>query len=345
MTNTGSDVSMKSNDKKKILITGVGGGVGQAIIKSLQNTPYGIISTDGEILGTGLYASPKAYTVPYANSPMYIHRLLQICEAENCSLIFPGLDAELPVLARERQRFIDIGTTPVVSSSDIIEIADDKLATHNFLIRNNQPTPSTYLLSEDVTEHLPFPFILKPRKGGFRSRDVFLIRDKREFSFRLSVINTDNYIAQEYIEGDEYTCGSVNFDGKCYGIIVMKRILRDGDTYKAFVVSDPAIEDYVRRAAEALKPFGACNFQLRVCDGVPYIFEINARCSGTTYCRTLAGFNEPLMVADFLIHGKLPDYKIQEITIMRYWNELLVSNDRIEKLSKEGSLKGSDLRL
>ncbi len=345
MTNPGSDMFMKSSDEKSVLITCVGGGVGQAIIKSLYNTPYKIISADGEILGTGLYASPKAYTVPYANSPGYIERLLQICQAEKCSLIFPGLDAELPMLARERQRFIDIGTIPVVSSSDIVEIADDKLATHNFLVLNSLPTPSTYLLSEEVTEYLSFPFILKPRNGGFRSHNVFFIRDKREFSMRLSVINAADYIAQEYIEGDEYTCGSVNFDGKCYGIIVMKRVLRDGDTYKAFVVSDPEIVGYVKRAAEALKPFGPCNFQLRVCGGVPYIFEINARCSGTTYCRSLAGFNEPLMVADFLVYGKLPEYEIQEITILRYWNELVVSNDRIKIMSKEGSLKGTGQRL
>jgi carbamoyl-phosphate synthase large subunit len=120
----------------------------------------------------------------------------------------------------------------------------------------------------------------------------------------------------------------------------MKRVLRDGDTYQAFVVRDAIIESCVRAAAEALQPFGACNFQLRVRDSVPYIFEINARCSGTTYCRTLAGFNEPLMIADYLVHGRQPAFEIREITVLRYWKELVVRNDRIEMLRQAGSIDG-----
>lgn len=49
-----------------ILVTGVGGGVGQSIIKSLQDTFYPIIGADGEILATGLYAVKKGHIIPYA---------------------------------------------------------------------------------------------------------------------------------------------------------------------------------------------------------------------------------------------------------------------------------------
>ena len=44
-----------------ILVTGVGGGVGQSIIKSLQGTQHTVIGVDSEALGTGLYAVAKAY--------------------------------------------------------------------------------------------------------------------------------------------------------------------------------------------------------------------------------------------------------------------------------------------
>lgn len=43
-----------------LLVTGVGGGVGQSIIKSLQDTPYSVVGADVELLGTGPYAVPKA---------------------------------------------------------------------------------------------------------------------------------------------------------------------------------------------------------------------------------------------------------------------------------------------
>ena len=70
----------------------------------------------------------------------------------------------------------------------------------------------------------------------------------------------------------------------------------------------------------------------------PYVFEINARCSGTTAARTLSVFNEPKMIADYLLKGIEPKFQIKEQTILRYWKEIVVSNDDIQKMKKDGSL-------
>jgi carbamoyl-phosphate synthase large subunit len=330
---------------KKILVTGVGGGVGQSIVKSLQDSDYCVIGADGEASGTGLFAVAKSYRIPYANHPDYVRRIFEICKTENCALVFPGLDAELPVLAREAERFKSINTTLVVSSPDVIEIADDKLATVAFLNQNGFSAPLTFPLTAGVEKKLPLPMVLKPKKGGARSHGVFLVRDRQELVFRLATLDVENYVAQEFLPGDEYTCGTINFDGRCHGAIVLRRILRDGDTYKAFVENKPEIEACVKRAADLLKPFGACNFQLRMKRNNPCIFEINARCSGTTFCRTLAGFNEPLMIADFLIRGKNPSYSIREISIFRYWKELVIDNARLKSLAELGTLDGDGSRL
>lgn len=329
----------------KILITGVGGGVGQSIVKSLQDMPYSLIGVDGEVLGTGLYAVQKAYQVPYACHPAYIEKLIEICKIENCSFIFPGLDAELPVLSRQVTRFKEIGVEPIVSSPEVIDICDDKLTTYQFLTSHHFNVPCTRPLSHDIARHISFPLVLKPMKGGARSRGVFIISNERELSFRLGTLDVGNYVAQEYIEGGEYTCGTVNFGGHCYGCIVMKRILRDGDTYKAFVVRDSNLDRYVRKLAEVLGPFGPCNFQLRIKDGKPYIFEINARCSGTTHSRALAGFNEPLMTVEYLTTGKMPFFQIREISVLRYWKELVIENSRIAMLKEQRWLNGDGSKL
>jgi len=321
-----------------ILVTGVGGGVGQSIIKSLQRTSHTVIGVDSEALGTGLYTVEKAYKVPYANALGYIERLLDICENENCCLLFPGLDAELSILSQNIHRFKELGTTLVVSSPEVIATCDDKLLTSQFLIAHKFNAPMTFLMTDDDFRRLSLPIVLKPRKGGARSKGVFIIFDKRELAYRLSTIDISNYIAQEYLEGDEYTCGSINFGKRCYGTIVMRRILRDGDTYKAFVVTNPDIHAHVKAVAEALRPFGPCNFQLRMKDGEPYIFEINPRCSGTTYCRTLAGFNEPLMTVNYLMYNDIPLYEIEEVTFLRYWKELMVENIHIDTLREWGEL-------
>ena len=42
----------------KVAVTGVGGGVGQSIIKALQNEDHQLVGIDGNLLGTGLYGVP-----------------------------------------------------------------------------------------------------------------------------------------------------------------------------------------------------------------------------------------------------------------------------------------------
>ena len=83
-----------------IIITGVGGGVGQSVIKSLYGSGYRLVGVDEFPLAAGLYAVDKAYVIPPPDKPEFADRLLEIAKKEDCALLFPGLDTELPVLAR-----------------------------------------------------------------------------------------------------------------------------------------------------------------------------------------------------------------------------------------------------
>ena len=328
-----------------VVVTGVGGGVGQSIIKSLQNTEYNVIGTDSEILGMGLYAVKKSYLGFYANHPKFIDRIIEICKKEKSRIVFPGLDAELIPLSNNIEKLKANDIIPIVSDSKVIKIADDKLETVKFLRRNNFPYIKTYLL-KDYTFKLDFPVILKPQKGGARSVGTFLANDKREFDKYITNININNYIVQEYIQGVEYTCGAVSFGSDCVGVILMKRQLRCGDTYKAFIIKDEKLSDFVKNITNILKPFGACNIQLRVRDKIPYIFEINARCSGTTASRVLAGFNEPKMICDYIFKGiDNPYFKIKEIAILRYWKELVVNYDKLEKMKVNNFVNNKEIKL
>ena len=78
-----------------------------------------------------------------------------------------------------------------------------------------------------------------------------------------------------------------------------------------------------------LEPFGACNVQLRIRDGKPYVFEINPRCSGTTAARALVGFNEPSVILNYLKTKQYQEIHYEEATILRYWQEVKVANSAI----------------
>ncbi|HEY6901911.1 MAG TPA: ATP-grasp domain-containing protein, partial [Puia sp.] len=268
-------------------------------------------------------------TIPYAKDPGYVDRLLEICRTNDIRLLFPGLDAELYKLSENKDKFTAIGTTVMVSDWNVVDISENKWSTYEKLSAMGFNVPYTVKVTEiKGAPPIDFPFILKPYIGGARSKDVYLVRNKEEYERALEKVagRHEDFIIQEFLEGEEYTCGTVTLGGKCRGAILMKRELRFGDTYKCHTVIDPQAHDYLVKLMDKMQPFGACNVQMKLKNGIPYIFEINARCSGTTGARALCGFNEPRMVADYLLKGIEPSFNIQEKTILRYWKELEVDN-------------------
>lgn len=322
-----------------IAITSVGGGVGQSILKALTMVGYTTVALDADPLAVGLYASPISYIIPHSKDPQYIEKLLTICKKEKCSILFPGSDTELATLSQHVSEFEKIGTRVVVSRPEVIALADDKWQTYETLTKAKIAVPHTQKFSDFLKKpSVSFPVVLKPMIGGSRSQNVKIAetQDQLEQIKNDKKFQVHNTVVQEFIDSEEYTCGSVTLDGICYGVIVMRRILRDGDTYKCFSVRHPAIEAFVTKVVEEIKPVGACNIQLRLKNGKPYLFEINARCSGTTAARALAGFNEPAAIADYYCFQQKPKFEITEVSILRYWKEFVVENEKIEKISTNG---------
>lgn len=323
--------------KKKIrmstlLVTGTGGGVGQSILKALRTYDCRLIAADSDPLAAGLYWQPtdRRAIIPPAADPSYVPALLELCQKQRVSLLFPGLDAELPPLSKAKEAFAAIGARVVVSSPPVIEIADDKLLTAVFISEIGPYAPQTRPVTD--TPRFIGPCVLKPQRGGARSRNTFLCHTGQDFVRALRDVDPDNCVVQDYIDGPEYTCGTVTLDGHVYGPILMRRILRDGDTYKAFPEHRPELAAVVREIVNSLRPEGPCNVQLRVQDGSPYVLDINARCSGTTAARALCGFNEPKMCADYYLYRQQPPpLSIRtDYTILRYWQETVVPNDDID---------------
>lgn len=304
-----------------IAVTSTGGGVGQSIIKALKNSEYRIFSLDEFNLAAGLYMVEDHYLIPPVHSEDYIPFLVQFCLDHKIDLLFPGGDPELKKFSEFKNKFNK--TKVVISDPFIVNIADDKFLTNDFLKNNGFP----FVKTSNELDLSMIPFIMKPKQGGARSKNVFKILKKED----IPNVDLNQFVFQEYIEGPEYTCGTVTLEGKFRGCIIMRRILRDGDTYKAFVEHNEKIESLCKSICEILKPEGAFNIQLRLKDKIPYVFEFNARCSGTTASRALSGFNEPLMIANYLLKGDTPLFDIKDLTILRYWNEIAIKNEDLIK--------------
>lgn len=76
-----------------------------------------VVGVDAEGLASGLRAVPVAYRVLRVYDGEFIATLVDLCALEQCRLVFPGRDPELPVLAAAA-RYTEAGATVVVSDPE-----------------------------------------------------------------------------------------------------------------------------------------------------------------------------------------------------------------------------------
>ncbi|ULT40843.1 ATP-grasp domain-containing protein [Niabella defluvii] len=132
----------------------------------------------------------------------------------NIRLLFVGVDFELPLLAKYRQ-LIEEKTNAIVlvSSEEVIKIADDKYLTYQFLKDNNLHAPQSWLPCELHNVQLEFPLIVKPRKGA-RSVGVSKVENREQLFKNMELLKGP--IIQECVgsEETEYTCGAIYLNGE-----------------------------------------------------------------------------------------------------------------------------------
>ena len=145
-----------------------------------------------------------------------------------------------------------------------------------------------------------------------------------------------NLVIQEFlpdIEG-EFTTGVLVTKGKCKAIVSLKRDLRDGNTYRTYRDKTTTVHDnYIKEVAEKLNVEGPCNFQYRIKNSKPIIFEINGRFSGTTPLRMFYGFNEVEAYLDYILNGnEISQPALKEGMVFRTFSDLFIENDVLNNM-------------
>lgn len=326
----------------KALVTGAGAVLGQGIIKSLRQSSLDctIVAADPNPLSSGLYWADTAYRLPMANDAAFGARIEQLLDRERPDVLLVGTDVELSFFADNRPRLENqFNTHILVSDPNVIAIADDKLQTARFFRQAGLHPPLSADADDpagvsDIIDSVGFPLIVKPRIGA-RSIGVSVVHCRAELDQALE--GRAGLVVQECV-GDpdsEYTASVLVFDGKPQASIVMRRDLRDGNTYRAYTGPYEELNRAVRDLGAALQPHGPANFQFRLgTDGVPRVFEINARFSGTTPLRAMAGFNEVEMcIRKLLYDTPIEQPAVRSGVILRHLDEMFVPQERIEQIT------------
>jgi carbamoyl-phosphate synthase large subunit len=323
----------------KVGITGVGSLLGQGILRSIKESNLRVTTVGFCVdkYSTGLYWCDESHFIPFAKDENFVDVLISKIKRSKIDVLLVGTDVELDKISKNK-KIIESETGAVVLISDpyVVELGDDKYKTAKFFAERNVPATESVLpadensITELVNKH-GFPLIVKPRKG-MRSYGVVKVDNIKDL--HAAINNTTDPVVQECLselEG-EYTASGIYFDGECKATIVMRRELRDGNTYRAFTIKNEKLNDTVRLWTEMVKPFGPINFQFRIDkNGNPKVFEINSRFSGTTPLRAKAGFNEVEMCLKYLMYKEpIVQPEIKELMILRYWDAIAVELDSSE---------------
>lgn len=322
----------------RVLVTGVGSLLGQGILKSINDSSMDcrVTGTDYFPSAVGLYWVDKGYLLPdilkpEINEEEWIVALIKVINREKINIVLPGLDFEIPILARNKST-IEKQTEAflVVSSEEIVTVGNDKWETVKYLRANSFYYPVSCLPDEIVNflRSNSFPLIVKPR-FGHTSENVFQVKNETELYEAIQ--KCEKPIIQEYL-GDpkqEYTCGATCIDNKVVTLISLRRTLKNGNTQQAFCEKTDEIDEYVRKLTLSLNPYGPINFQLRRTDRGPVVFEINPRFSGTTPIRALFGVNEvEAVVKRIMGTNNGNEYKEREGVVIRYFENQFIPWDQ-----------------
>lgn len=325
-----------------VFVTGAGALVGQGVLRALRMSrrPMRIITGDPDYRAAGHWLGDRAYRIPMATDPRFLERVEEIVARERVSVLLVGTDVELHVFGAARERLErDYGVHVVVSPPHVVEIADDKWKTAEFLKQNGFAYPRSALSSdraavEELIASVGLPLFAKPRRGA-RSVGVGVVQRIADVEELCEV--ESEYVFQELLpEGPgEFTAGCLVTNGRCDSVVVLRRDLRDGNTYRAYSEGKTGFEGGIAEIAERLGAYGPCNLQFRVRNGEPVVFEVNARFSGTTPIRAVFGYNEVYHLLNHLVDGdQIPPAAVRRGMVLRVWSDIFVDADQSNEFSK-----------
>lgn len=294
------------NDAINILILSCGtrNKIVQYFKKELGNRGL-VMATDCSELAPALYDADKYFIVPRMDKDGYLDVILSICKDNNIKAVLSLIDPELSLLAEHKNDFLSIGTIPIVSDYEVVELCFDKNDMYEFLMKNDFKTIRSYVNKDEFYNDveagiIDFPVFVKPVKGS-ASININKVNSKEEIELLFN--SFDNLIIQEFMDGSEYGA-DVYIDmisGEPVTIFTKEKIkMRAGETDKSISVKDEKLFELIKRFAKKVGFKGIIDIDIFKVNGEYYISEVNPRFGGGYPHAYECGVNVPGMIINNL---------------------------------------------
>ena len=244
-----------------------------------------VICTDMSNLAPSIYEADKYYIVPRMTSPGYIDVILDICKKEKIDGVLSLIDPELSLLAKNRERFADVGTTVIGSTYNLCEMSLDKYEMFNWLKEHGYKCAKSYMNKEaffaDIEAgKVTYPVFVKPARGS-ASIAISKVYDKDTIDLLFE--HDEGLMIQEFLNGQEIGV-DVYIDmisNEIVSIFTKKKLLmRAGETDKAVSFKDEKLFTLIKKFVSDVGYKGQIDIDVFDVDGEYYISEVNPRFGG-----------------------------------------------------------------
>lgn len=292
-----------------------------------------VFATDCSKLAPALYEANQFFVVPRMDDEGYLNHILSICKENKIKAVLTLIDPELSFLAENKEKFLNIGTLPIVSGVDVIEMSFDKYKMFEFMVQNNFQTVNSYVdenrFFDDLeTGNINFPVFVKPVKGS-ASINVNKVTTKNEIKTLFSQF--DNLMIQEFMNGSEYGA-DVYIDmlsEEPVSIFIKEKLkMRAGETDKSVSVKDDKLFELIRTFVKKAGYKGIIDIDIFKIDDEYYISEVNPRFGGGFPHAYECGVNVPRMIINNILGYKNVDVtdRYDEGVYMMKYNEVKILN-------------------
>ena len=330
----------------RVMITGAGSGVGQAIIKSLNisTLPLQLISADISPMNAGLYRTPESLILTPVEEESALQNILNAILDNKINIVMVGSEFDLEFFSRHKQE-IESKTDSTIIASPLatVTMANDKWLTYEFLRDQGLACPSSHLPCDladavSIAKKWGYPIVLKTRFGT-SSRHVHIVTDQERLQQVFPTV--PDPMLQRLIDQpssqlqSEYTCSVFkDASGNILGPFTSRRTVRGGTSWLIEVAPFQELYNLLNGIATSVDFIGSLNIQLMLSDSGPIPFELNCRFSGTTAVRAHFGFNEPEMAIRSFYYGEtLQQPTIRTGVAIRYHEEVFIDNVSAANLS------------
>lgn len=245
-----------------------------------------IIGTDNKSTAPALQMCDRQYVLPRITDPGYMDRILEICKENDVKAITTLIDPEIEILAANRNRFEEIGVTPLCPAKRSAVYCFDKFELFKYCRKRGIRTPLTFHDWGEFTAALDrgeisFPVFMKPicGSGSVGAHKVHTI-EQAEADWRSG---EHDYIIQELMTGGDCDADVYvdTISHKAVAAFSKRKIeTRIGGASKTISFKDPKLLAFIEKVCSVFEFNGPLDMDFFIKDGEYYLSEINPRFGG-----------------------------------------------------------------